>query len=155
MKIRTIALTLATLIVTMAVCFAADDAFMGTWKLNRAKSKGPSASGRTSTVVFAVAGGSVKVTGDGVDASGKPIHIEWTGKFDGKDYPVTGSPNADMRSYTRVNDHTLIATQKKGAKILETDRTEVSADGKSRTATIESTDAKGNKVTSTRVFDKQ
>ena len=38
MKIRTILLTLATLLAGVAVCFAAD-VNTGTWKLNEAKSK--------------------------------------------------------------------------------------------------------------------
>ena len=29
----------------------------------------------------------VKVSTDGINADGKPFHTEWTGKFDGKDYP--------------------------------------------------------------------
>src|SRR5437763_16272817 len=49
-------------------------------------------------VGYEAAGDSVKVTVDGVDGDGKPAHNEWTGKFDGKDYSVTGDPNADMRS---------------------------------------------------------
>jgi hypothetical protein len=47
----------------------------------------------------------------------KPTHNEWTGKFDGKDYPVTGDPNSDMRSYTKIDAHTLGLNVKKGGKI--------------------------------------
>src|SRR5947209_19828649 len=71
--------------------------------------------------------GPVKVTGDGVDANGKPMHVEWSGKFDGKDYPVTGDPNGDTRSYRRVNDRTLEVTIKKNGKVTVTARTVVSA----------------------------
>ena len=80
-------------------------------------------------------GGQVKITADGVNADGKPMHSEWTGKFDGKDYPVTGDPNADMRSYTKVDDRTLNFTGKKGGKVTVTGRVVVAADGKSRTVT--------------------
>jgi hypothetical protein len=31
----------------------------------------------------------------------------WTGKFDGKDDPVTGDPNSDTRSLTKIDDRTL------------------------------------------------
>src|SRR5438874_6050687 len=106
MKTRTILLTIATLFAGVAVCFAAD-VNMGTWRLNEAKSKISPGAPKNTTVVYAAAGDSVKVTVDGVDADGKPAHNEWTGKFDGKDYPVTGDPTADMRSYKRVNDHNL------------------------------------------------
>ena len=50
------------------------------------------------TVVYTAVGDNYKCVVDGVDGAGKPSHNEWTGKFDGKDYPVTGDPTADARS---------------------------------------------------------
>ena len=154
MRIRTILLTLAALFAAVVVCFAADT-ILGTWKLNEAKSKLSPGTGKNTTVIYAAAGDSVKVTVDGVDANGKPAHNEWTGKFDGKDYPLTGDPASDMRSYKRVDDHTLALTNKKGGKATLTGNIVVSADGKTRTVTINGTDAKGAKFTSTAVYDKQ
>jgi hypothetical protein len=136
------------------VCFA-DEPVMGTWKLNEAKSKIAAGSPKLTTVIYEAAGDSVKVTVDGTDGEGKPTHNEWTGKFDGKDYPVTGDASTDTRSYKKVNDHTLAFTNKKGDKVTISGRTVVSADGKTRTSTITGTDAKGKKYTSTAVFDKQ
>ncbi len=155
MKTRTIALALAALFVAVAVCAAADDVNMGTWKLDEAKSKIAAGSGKNDTVVYAMDGDNVKVTIDGVDAKGNPTHSEWAGKFDGKDYAVTGDPNTDTRSYHRVNDHTLRITQKKDGKASAMVRIAVSADGKSRTVTSTTTDEKGKKTTSTSVYDKQ
>ncbi|HXQ24899.1 MAG TPA: hypothetical protein VN822_00685 [Candidatus Acidoferrales bacterium] len=155
MKRIPILLALATLFVGVLVCYAAGDAIMGTWKLNEAKSKISPGTAKNITGVYAAVGDSVKVTVDGVDANGKPTHSEWTGKFDGKDYPITGDPAADSRAYTRVDDHTLTFTNKKGGKASLTGRIVISADGKSRTVTTTSTDAKGNKTTSTLVYDKQ
>ena len=155
MKTRTILCTLAILFATVAVCYAADDVNMGTWKLNEAKSKFSPGSGENVTVVYAAVGDSVKVTVDGVDADGKPAHNEWTGKFDGKDYPITGDPTADLRAYTRVDDHTLALTNKKSGMIALTGRIVISADGKTRTLTTSGTDAKGNNISSTAVYDKQ
>ena len=51
------------------------------------------------TVTYEAVGDNIKATVDGVDGQGKPTHNEWTGKFDGKDYPVTGDPTSDTRSY--------------------------------------------------------
>jgi hypothetical protein len=48
--------------------------FMGTWKLNEAKSKFTPGTGENTTVVYEAGGDSVKVTVDGVDADGKPTH---------------------------------------------------------------------------------
>src|SRR5262249_31791436 len=154
MKARTILLTLLLCFVGAAVCFA-DDPQMGAWKLNEAKSKIGAGSPKLTTVVYAAAGDSVKVTVDGTDGDGKPLHSEWTGKYDGKDYPVTGDPNSDMRSYKKVDDHTLAFTNKKGDKVTSSGQGVVSADGKTRTVTLNGTDAKGKKFTSTAVYDKQ
>ena len=155
MKTRTVVLALVALFVAVAVCVAADDVNMGTWKLDEAKSKIAAGSAKNNTVVYAVDGDNVKVTVDGVDAKGNPTHTEWTGKYDGKDYPVTGDPDTDMRSYRRVNDHTLRITQKKDGKVTSMIHIVVAADGKSRTVTTTTTDANGKKIISTSVYDKQ
>ena len=154
MKKLSILFSVAALLAAVVVCFAAD-VQMGTWKLNEAKSKISPGTPKNTTVVYATEGDSVKVTVDGVDADGKPTHNEWAGKFDGKEYPVTGDPASDMRAYTQVNDHTLALTIKKGGKVTMTGQVVVSADGKSRTLTISGTDAKGQKISSTAVYDKQ
>jgi hypothetical protein len=154
MKARTIVLTVVTCFAGLTLCFA-DDANMGTWKLNETKSKlGPGAPKNT-TVVYEAAGENVKVTVDGTDGEGKPTHKEWTGKFDGKDYPVTGDPNSDMRSLTKIDDHTLGLNVKKGGKVTTSGRIVVSTDGKSRTVTTRGPNSKGKKVSSIAVYDKQ
>jgi hypothetical protein len=154
MKIRTIFLSIAAIFAVVAVSFAAD-VNMGTWKLNDAKSKISAGAPKNNMVVIAVAGDSVKVTVDGAGADGKAAHNEWTGKFDGKDYPIAGDPAADARAYKPVNDHTLALTEKKGGKVTITGRVVVSADGKTRTVTVNGTDANGKKMSVTFVYDKQ
>ena len=154
MKAKTIVLTLVLCFVGVAVCFA-DDANMGTWKLNEAKSKLAPGAPKNNTVVYEAAGDNVKVTVDGTDKDGKPTHNEWTGKFDGKDYPVTGDPNSDARSITKIDDRRLAFKVKKDGKVTLSGRIVVSADGKSRTVTTSGTDSKGTKVKSTAVYDKQ
>jgi hypothetical protein len=148
-------LTFAVLFAAASACLAADDASMGTWKLNEAKSKFSPGAPKNTTVVYEAAGDSVKVTVDGVGADGKPSHNEWTGKFDGKDYPVTGDSSVDTRSYKRVDAHTLKLTNKKGDKVAMSGTATVSADGKTRTVTISGTDASGKKISATAVYDKQ
>ena len=154
MKTRNI-LLIAALCVFGAVLCVAQNANMGSWKLNDAKSKMAPGSPVNTTVVYEAAGDSVKVTTDGTGSDGKPAHSEWTGKFDGKDYPVTGDPSADTRAYTKVNDQTLSLTNKKDGKVTVSGRAVVSADGKTRTVTLDRTDEAGKKVTSTAVYDKQ
>ena len=154
MKARTRALTVALCLLAGAVCFASD-VNMGTWKLNEAKSKMGPGEIKNNTVVYEAAGDSIKVTIDGTAPDGTATHSEWTGKFDGKDYPSTGNPNEDMRSVQQIDDHTLRVTSKKGGKVVLRAHVVVAADGKSRTVTVNGTDAQGKKYKSTAVYDKQ
>jgi len=151
---RTTVLAVALGLVAGAVCFASD-AQMGTWKLNEAKSKVAAGMPKNNTIVFEAVGDNVKVTIDGTAADGKPLHSEWTGKLDGKDYPVTGDPTSDARSYKQIDDHTLVFNIKQGGKVTITGRVVVSADGKTRTATTSGTDPQGKKVKGSTVYDKQ
>jgi hypothetical protein len=154
MKTKTLGLTLAFCFLAAAVCLAADP-LMGTWKLNEAKSKITPGTTKFNTVTFKNMFVNIKVTSDGIDGTGKPIHVEWSGKFDGKDYPVTGSPDSDARSYTKMNDRTLHVTVKKNGKVTATAHTVASADGKTRTATVTGTTQKGKKFKNVAVYDKQ
>jgi hypothetical protein len=154
MRTKTVGLTLALCFLAVALGFAADPE-MGTWKLNETKSKIAPGMPKNHTVVYEATGDSVKITVDGTDKDGKATHSEWTGKFDGKDYPVTGDPTSDMRSYTKVDAQTLKFTVKQNGKPTTTGRVVISADGKSRTVTVSGTDAEGKKFKSVAVFDKQ
>jgi hypothetical protein len=154
MKTRTIGLTLGMLFVGLAMC-SAQNPNLGTWKLNEAKSKIPAGSSKNLMVKYEAAGESIKGTIDGVDAQGKPTHNEWTGKFDGKDYPVTGDPTQDTRAIKQVDDHHYSLTIKKGGKVTLTGKAVISADGKSRTVMVSGTDTAGAKVETTNVYDRQ
>lgn len=154
MKAKSIAQTLAIYSVAAVVCIASQ-ALMGTWKLNEAKSKFVAGAAKNHTVVYEAAGDNVKVTVDGHDRDGKATHNEWTGQFDGKDYPVTGDPLSDARSYKKIDDNTLELTIKKGGKVTINGTIVTSADGKTRTVTTSGTDADGKKWTNVAVYDKQ
>jgi hypothetical protein len=154
MKTKTFGLILSFFFCGLAMCFAADPQ-MGTWKLNETKSKITPGTLKFTTVTFKNTSGNIKATGDGMDANGKPMHVEWSGKFDGKDYPVTGDPNGNTRSYRKVDDRTLEVTVKKNGKVIVTSRSVVSADGKTRTANVSGTTPKGKKFKNVVVYDKQ
>ncbi len=154
MKTRTMLASLAVFFAGFALCLAAD-LNMGTWKLNETKSKFSPGATKNHTVVYEAAGDDVKITVDGVDKDGKPVHNEWTGKFDGKAYPLTGDPDNDTRVYKRINDRTLAMTVKNGDKMTVTGRIAVSKDGKTRTVTTTGTDSSGKKRKNIAVYDKQ
>ncbi len=154
MKTRTIALTMALCFVAAAGCLASD-VNIGTWKLNEAKSKFAPGATKNHTVTYQAVGDQLKVTLESTTTDGKSMHIEWTGKYDRKFYPVTGDPNVDERSYQQINGHTVEVTSKKSGKVVSTTRVVVAPDGKSRTVTSTTTNAKGAKVTTVAAYDKE
>jgi hypothetical protein len=154
MTIRRTVLTLGMLFVGLTIC-SAQNPNLGTWKLNEAKSKIPAGSPKNLTVKYEAAGDSIKGTIDGVDGQGKPTHTEWTGKFDGKDYPVTGDPTSDTRAIKQVDDHHYNLTVKKAGQVTMTGKAVIAADGKSRTVTLSGMDSMGMKIEGVSVYDKQ
>jgi hypothetical protein len=153
MNARKTVLTVALLFVG-TMCFA-QNPNIGTWKLNEAKSKLSAGLPKNTTVTYEAAGDQIKATVDGVDPKGNPTHSVWTGKFDGKDYPVTGDPTSDTRALKQIDAHTLELTSKKAGKVTLTGKIVVSADGKSRTLTASATDSMGMKVEGMSFYDKQ
>jgi hypothetical protein len=155
MKARVVVLTLVAVFAAGVVCLA-DNPHMGTWKLNEAKSKFSAGATKNNTVVYeAAADDQIKVIVDGVAGDGSAVHNEWTGKFDGKYYAVTGDPTSDKRSYRKINNRTLALTNKKGNKIILTARIVVTANGRTRTVTTYATDDKGRRVSNRAVYDKE
>ncbi len=153
MKTRNLLLALLVCLFAMAM-FAADNPNMGTWKLNEAKSKIAPGSAKNTTVTYAPDGDKVKVTVDGVDNSGNPAHGEWVGKFDGKEYPVTGDPRVDTRAVKQVNERTLDITNMKDGKVTGTAEVVVAKDGKTRVLTT-TTKVNGKNTENHFVYDKQ
>jgi hypothetical protein len=145
-----------TLLVSVGVQ-AQNDPLIGTWKLNLTKSKyslGPPP--KSQIIKYEPYGGDgLKITTDGVDAQGNSTHTETSAKFDGKDYPLTGSPIADTISMKRIDANTTERTYKKAGKVTSTSRRVVSRDGKTLTLTNKGTDAQGKPTSSVAVYDKQ
>src|SRR5690349_7653008 len=155
MKIKMIMLALAVFFAGAIVCSAQTSPHMGTWKLNEAKSKLPKGATKNHTVTYEAAGDQKKVTVDGTAADDSAVHSEWTGKFDGKPYALTGDPAGDMRSYRVVNSRTLSLRSTKDGKLTTTATITVSSNGKTRTVTARSRNAKGQWTTSSAFYDKQ
>ena len=154
MKTRIAVVAVALSFAAATACFAASP-HMGTWKLNEAKSKIPAGMGKNTTVTYAEQKDKIKVTVDGVDKEGKPTHSVWVGKFDGKAYPVEGNLPYNSVAYKVVNDRTNDITTTKDGKTVWSGKITVSADGKSRTVTINGTDADGKKFKGKAVYDKE
>ena len=152
MRTRTTLAAIVSFVAGLAIAYADMN---GTWKLNEAKSKFSAGATKNQTVVYTAVGDMTKVVVDGTDKDGKAVHNEWTGKFDGKDYPVTGQSGYDSRSYTKVDDNTLNMTIKSKGKVVASGTIKVSADGKSRTVDTKGMDPKDTSMDATAVYDKQ
>jgi hypothetical protein len=153
--------TTRTLIVMLLYCFALSvaaspaDPHVGTWKLNVAKSKySPGPAPKEVTMKIEAKGAGIHLTQTGFDAAGKPIKIEFSANYDGKDNPTTGVANTDTIAVKRVDANTSEATLKKGGKVVMTVISVVSKDGKTRTSTFKGTDAAGKPVNNVVVYDK-
>lgn len=153
MKVKTLVLSLA-LWCAGAMAASAQDSNLGSWKFNEAKSHLPAGMPHVVNSTYEAQGDQIKVTSEGVDGQGNAMHQEWVGKFDGKEYPVTGSATVDSRSYRKVNPHTLLLTNKKDGKVVTRARVVTTPDGKTRTVTLTMMEG-GKSMTGKAVYDKQ
>ena len=155
MRMMMRALAVVGVLAVSSVAFAQADPNVGTWKLNLAKSKftaGPTP--KSQTVVIVAAGKGLKVSSESVLADGTTRKTSYTSAYDGKDTAVTGPPDYDSVAATRAGN-TITGTRKLAGKVVQTYKTVLSADGKTRTTTVTGTTAKGEKVDSVAVYDKQ
>ncbi len=157
MRARSIAVA-AMLLVALAayVSIAAADEQSGTWKMNAAKSKySPGPAPKELTVKIEADENHIKLNADGTNGDGTPLHVEYDAKFDGKDYPATGLPNADSVSVKRLKGGGIESQQKKGGQVVMTISSVISKDGKTRTSTWRGKDAQGHEVHNVVVLEKQ
>ena len=152
-----LAVVLASATSLMAAASAqSDPRSYGTWKLNVAKSKySPGPAPKSLTVKWEAAGQGVKLTSEGMSADGKPVKTSYTANYDGKDYPMVGSPAVDTVSFRRIDVNTLERTDKKAGKVVQVLTRVMAKDGKSFTVTTKGTTAKGEPVHNVSVFEKQ
>jgi DNA-binding transcriptional regulator YhcF (GntR family) len=159
----TVYVGLLAVLVFFSVTAIGADMLAGTWKLNVAKSKySPGPAPQSNTIKFESVAGGIKLVADGLDSQGRKTHNEYTAKFDGTDSPtkpmLDGKPNpnaADAVSYKKIDDYTYEVTAKLKGKTLNVARHVISKDGKTRTVTTSGTNAQGQKLNDTTVFEKQ
>ena len=142
--------------VTLAV--AAGDPFIGTWKLNAAKSKmAPDAPAlRTALVRIEAAGQSLRFTTEGNGADGKPLNFAYEAPLDGKTAgAVTGAPFMDSTVMKRADRRTVIAIARKDGKEVFRDRRVVSKGGRTLTISRSGTTGAGTLYHSTFILERQ
>ena len=137
------------------VAFATDN-WLGTWKLNVAKSKyspGPAPRGRTLKIESTANG--ITLTSDGMTSDGTAAHAAYTSKFDGAQVAWAGNPDADTSTARRVDDNNYENTWMKGGKATILSKATVSKDGRTLTVFQTGMNAKGQKVKNKEVYDRQ
>jgi hypothetical protein len=145
----------SAIVLSSSVALAAEN-WLGTWKLDVAKSKFvPGPGPKSLTLKFEATKDGIKVTSDRVDAEGKATHGGYVSKFDGKDVPWEGNPNADTAAPKKIDDNGYVNTWKKAGKVTIVAKVVVSKDGKTLTGTQTGTDAKGQAVSNVEVYDRQ
>lgn len=136
---------------------AADNQFLGTWKLNTAKSKySPGPGPKNLTITYAQDGDQIKRTVEGVNAEGEPISMQASIKWDGQDHAIPNPSGPPMTvAATMVDDRTVNYTVKTDGKVTTTGRAVLSKDGKTVTNTETGVNPKGEKVHNVVVGERQ
>lgn len=131
----------------------------GTWKLNADKSKAPG--GRiphpSSTNIIEIRGDTMHLIAEQTDTSGKLERVEYTAKFDGKEYPVKATPPGPQPytiSLKRIDPRTREFVEVIGTFTIK-GRDVLSEDGKSFDRIVNSKDAEGRDTSVIQVFEKQ
>jgi len=142
----------------IAVAIAAEP-WVGTWKLNPAKSKAPG--GRlphpSATNIIEIEGDTMHMIVHQTDTAGNLQHMEYTASLDGKEYPVKVSPPGPKPytvSFKRINPRTREYVLNMGGMVIK-GQDVLSEDGKTFSRIIAGKDAEGNDASVIQVFEKQ
>jgi len=135
---------------------SAKDLVLGTWTLNVAKSTyrpGPPPKSQVRTYEPHADG--IHAVIKTVEADGRSTTIEYTAKYDGVDYPITGNPDWDVITLKRVNAYAAEAALSHGGSEIGHARRVISQDGKTMTITFHAQVEGRPVVDNVYVFDKQ
>jgi hypothetical protein len=149
-------LVFAVTLALPGVASAADE-WLGTWKLNPAKSKfsPPELAPKSQTIVREGVEGGLKTVVDEVNAEGKPVKIEYSVKYGNIDLPWTTSAEADTIVLQRLDDEYIQTTWKLKGEVMLLESTLVSKDRKTLTTTLSGKDTQGRKIHHVMIYDRQ
>jgi hypothetical protein len=146
---------LFALVAAVTLVLPAEAPWIGTWRLNPAKSTpAPNSPYKRVTSKIATWEDGLNVTYDMVGTRGGVTHIEWTGHLDGKDYAVQGVDYVMTNAYSRVDDRSYSIVVKRDGQVTSTVKVTVSADGRTLTAITSGKNAKGQDQSTTAVYDR-
>jgi len=139
-----------------AATLCAADPFVGTWKMNPAKTKFKvGAAPKEQTVTITEAGSDFNVKVAGIAADGSKLSMSYS-------VPVAGGPGKflEAAAYEGVAGKRLGPSERamsytKGGKTVYTTHSKLSADGNSLSVTSKGLNPTGKEVAGTVVYDKQ
>jgi hypothetical protein len=157
MRAYSSALTLGVIVLAGISVLSAQgtDPRVGSWHLNVAKSKyTPGPAPKSQTLKIEAAGKGEKVTSETVSDTGAKTVTEYTADYDAKPHPLKGSAVADMVTLKRIDSHTTERVDSKDGKAVVTYHRTVAKDGKTMTVITKGTNAQGQAISNTAVFEK-
>ena len=144
---------LSILSVGVMVAQSVSDSALGSWTLNHAKSTFSGAVPYRRVTKFEVVGDAIKETTYTMSTNKPSVLVEYTARFDGKDYPISNSILSTV-SLKRVDDQTVERTGKIQGQVVETETRTVSDNGKVLTVTTKGS-RDGTEYSSVQVYDRQ
>lgn len=141
---------------------ASDNPYIGTWKLDSARSSyRPGPPMKEMTVKFEVDGNNVRRIAEGVDGKGNPVD---EGGAEGASFPWDGAfhvvtkpaEKPEVQVAVKIIDPRHLAVRiKVDGKVIENDRSSISGDGKTITDIDDGMNMKGEKFHNIEIFEKQ
>lgn len=150
-----LAATIAAALPLLTIAADAPDPLVGTWRLDLEKSSfdpGPGPKGQMR--IYAHSGDTENLTARGVGPDGKPTLVQYSARYDGKDYPITGSAGGDHISLHRIDALTTESTEKRAGKVTIVATRTVSPDGKTLVVIHKGTAPSGQMLNHRMVFEK-
>lgn len=142
-------------VLCLSCTLAAADPFTGSWTANLAKStRDPHHLFQSASLRFEFDGALLRLTSGGVNMAGKPVSSTIELHVDGKEYAAPGAPAGVVVATRRVDQRTLEVVSKRDGRVIGRGTNQVSSDGKTLTANVAGTDAKGRNFESVVVFDR-
>jgi hypothetical protein len=134
-----ISLPLVILVVAQAAAAGTDvpEAWLGSWALSVTRSTYASGEAPYKRATYRIerAGEQFRVTYDMVHPRGGTTHLEWTGRMDGRDYPLQGVDQAITYAYATAGPDAWEIVVKIDGRVAARSRVTVSADGRTMTTT--------------------
>lgn len=152
-----VALVMAASLVSAVAAADGEAPWFGTWRLDPETSTARAAPSPYTRVTLRIEPSGVdglRVIYDMVGTRGGVTHREWTGRFDGRDYPMQGVDYVMTNAYRRLDDRRYEIVVKVDGRHAATAVVSVSPDGDTLTVDTEERGPGGNIVESRAVYDR-